>query len=388
MKKTIKILLTMLIILAMFVGTGVLATEVTNDIGAGENNTVVNNTVTGSDTGTNNTTTNTTTTTTGSTTETGEGTEGLTWTDFSNAEIKLVKDGNNRVILSIKNVEKKADSFYFWFITKDKTQPSVDYDNIPKENKLISLDPNVDKYVELNQDLYLWVLEEQYNNGVVHKFIVEGLKLERPEYPKYTDIYRYTVVRNTDSQIVINIPIADGTERKANLKIGEITDTSLLRAIKNNENGAWEKLLNYSKNSNTLFDGKVTLDNYGKVKETINNFNVKFGSYYFMYVELEDENGKYYPAEGVTLAMADGVIGEYWGLYFLGSNDFKWNLGEDNETVTTPDTTTPTNTNKDNTKAKGSIPYAGGATIIVLSIAIISIAGTIAYIKNRDLKGV
>lgn len=384
MKKTIKILLTMLIILAMFIGTGVLATEVTNDIGAGGSNTVVNNTVTGSDTGTNNTTTNTTT---GSTTETGEGTDGLTWTDFSNVEFEIELNNNRNAYLIVKNLEKKPGHYYYYCITAEKTKPE-------KVTNVITASIDITELVELNQDFYIWVVEQQDDD---QKFVIEGKKLERPTYYKDSRAFQYTLCNDSSTQIILNAPFTGN--RKMKVKIGEVTDSSILKAIKNNESGAWNKLLEYSKKANAIVNTTVPSSvapddtyhtGYYYTQPSLMQYSqVKDKQYYFLYAEVEDENGKYYPVEGVTLGLGNKFDNpEGFSIFFYGNDNFEWNLGEDNGTVTKPNTTTPTNTKKDNTTAKGSIPYTGGATIIVLSIAIISIAGTIAYIKNRDLKGV
>lgn len=44
--------------------------------------------------------------------------------------------------------------------------------------------------------------------------------------------------------------------------------------------------------------------------------------------------------------------------------------------------------NKDTTTASGTIPKAGATSAIILIIAIVSVAGVVAYIKNRQLKGI
>ena len=43
---------------------------------------------------------------------------------------------------------------------------------------------------------------------------------------------------------------------------------------------------------------------------------------------------------------------------------------------------------EDTTTAKGNIPYAGGTTVIAIMMLLITAIGTIAFVKNRKLKGI
>lgn len=57
--------------------------------------------------------------------------------------------------------------------------------------------------------------------------------------------------------------------------------------------------------------------------------------------------------------------------------------GENKEEAKTEETK-----KEDTTKAPGSIPYAGGTTAIMLTMVVIAVIGTIAFIKNKKLKGI
>lgn len=92
-----------------------------------------------------------------------------------------------------------------------------------------------------------------------------------------------------------------------------------------------------------------------------------------MYVEFDDENGKYYPIEGVTLAQAwFSSSSEDWDLFAYTKGDFQW------------DGLAPT----DPTTATGELPQTGVSIGITLAIAIVLIGGTVAYIKYKKLKNI
>ena len=109
------------------------------------------------------------------------------------------------------------------------------------------------KYSELNQDLYLWVIEssklkEYYydTNGDyianVTRFLVEGKKLDRAPLPPLNlilqsfDIGYWSSSSNSDiakyTDINFNFPSAT-ENRKFNIKIGRITDNAILKKIQN-----------------------------------------------------------------------------------------------------------------------------------------------------------
>ena len=130
------------------------------------------------------------------------------------------------------------------------------------------------------------------------------------------------------------------------------------------------------------------------------NLSVTDGKYYFLYAELDDENGKYYPVEGITLAKASVTSPSFWSLFFLGSDDFSWDILEDihpiNPTTTTkptttkPTATTPTASTKDTTVAKTAIPFAGNKAFIIFMIVTtlitLAVIGKVQYNKYKDIK--
>lgn len=97
------------------------------------------------------------------------------FTDFSNAKYELLFDINTD--LKISGIKPKDDSknCYYYVITSSNEKPSISFKKngtidteTSKEVELLSVnaeenyiyDYNIDKYVELNQDLYLWVIQD------------------------------------------------------------------------------------------------------------------------------------------------------------------------------------------------------------------------------------
>ena len=285
----------------------------------------------------------------------------------------------------------------------------MSYDN---ENKYL-YSTGLEEYVQLNQDLYLWIVEEKKlekgyyddeNKYVTNKieFVVSGVKLTRPKYPVYAEMFNSTVLADDVAQILFNLP-GDETKRNFTLKIGKITDNNILNGIKNNNGDSWNSLLEYAKNSNAIFNNKLattslvthltysSLDGAEKINLKLDN-----NAYYYMYVVFDDENGKYYPASGLTIAKASvhNDDKKSWSLIFLGDNDFKWDDFGTAQTGTTTDvnttgTTTKTTTNQKSTKANtpSKLPYTGTATIGLL---IVVMAGTAVFfkVKNNKYKGI
>lgn len=325
---------------------------------------------------------------------------GSEWTDFSKAECKL-ENTNNGVDLVISGVGEKKDYSYYYCITADNSEPKFDrkkYDTMVCTNNKFKVS-RVEKYVELNQDLYLWVIEEKNdlndNNEYEYDFRIKGKKLERPAYPKYNKVFSNTFLSNDATQIVFNIPWNHETDRKINIKIGKISDNEILSKIKENKDVGLQKLLEYSKTAKTIYDKQVdssksTITGYSERDYSsyhgspVINLSLENGTYYFMYTELDDENGKYYPVEGITIARAQTYENGAWYLFFLGDESFKWDLSDN------IDTEKPSNEDKkDPTVATKILPNTGATAIAAVIFGVLVINAVVVinkYNKFKDVK--
>lgn len=173
----------------------------------------------------------------------------------------------------------------------------------------------ISRISELNEDMYLWMIQTIWDEEAnrTTKFVVEGQKLERPNYSK--KIYfsmSFTKEEDIEEQVFINLyhPMYTGN-RKFDIKIGKIEDTTILNDIKEEKFYNYNKLLKYSKEDSPIFSGNLQTDNvafsYYNDQEVLFDGStlLEDGEYYYIYIILDDENGKYYPFEGVAPAKAN-----------------------------------------------------------------------------------
>ena len=311
------------------------------------------------------------------------------WTDFSNAKFELKKDGTSKAIIEISNVIAKDDSSYYLFINSNNNKPNVSSDmndkilymSYDKENKMFKTTDTskVAKYVELNQDLYITILEKQSYNS--EKVVVYGEKLNRFDEPKYSDAFHATFMTIDTDQIVTRFTHSGENNRKMQIKVGKVTDSTILQKIKNKDSSGFASLLSLAKSNDGIYNKTVAVNGndyaieycagggWSKENEVINLQGLKDGEYYFLYVKTLDENGKYIEQEAVTLAQAN-VLDNHWSMFFYGSSDFKWaDFG---------------NTEVDNTTADGNLPQAGVKEMIWTSFIVVLLGvGTFSYIQYR-----
>ena len=265
------------------------------------------------------------------------------WTDFSKAKFELKKQGTSDAIIEISGVTPIENNLYYINISSNKNKPNIDEINLDDEIGL-NYDKNSKKfvtyeadklanYVERNQDLYASVIEL---NGSKKSIVSYGNKLTRYSEPKYADGFFATYMSSEGDQIVTTFTHGQSNNRKILIKVGKITDISILKKIKSKNAAGFEELLNYAKSNSSLYNQTIFADkndgfaieyNAGSYKNTNNSIisikGLEDEAYYFLYVKTDDENGKYISNEAVTLAQASTPAG-HWYLHFLGSDDFKW----------------------------------------------------------------
>ncbi len=315
------------------------------------------------------------------------------WTDFSKAEFELSKEGVSDASIQISNVTAKEKSSYYMVITPNANEASIPskgalsdesislkYDAENKKFVTVNIS-KVANYVELNQDIYVNIIER--NSSGQEKVVFHGKKLEKYEEPKYADAFHATFMTKDTDQLVTCFTHFEKNNRKIQIKIGKITDQSILQKIKNNDISGFASLLDFAKKSNGIFDKVVDADKddyfaieYNadseenrKNQEVINLNNIEDGAYYYLYVKADGENGKYTSPEAVTLAEGN-VRSNSWGLFFYGSSDFKWaDFGD---------------AGVDNTTANGKIPQTGANMMIWASLGLALIGGgAFSYIQYR-----
>ena len=226
--------------------------------------------------------------------------------------------------------------------------------------------------LQLKGDVYFWIfqLDDTALGTTKTGSLVYSAKMERPDDKKYSELFGSPLIGSTLTYISINTPMENYLTRKAQFRIGEIKDNSILSEIKNNDmiNG-YDKLLKYGKTSSTIYDG-VLEGNPNFAANLYNDLlgNVKNDTYYFIYTKFDDEEGKYYPVEGVTVGLGLAPTTKSCEIAFFGNPKFNWNNFKD--TDSNKDTTDDNEESKeDTTVATTPIPKAG-KNMIILEIAI------------------
>lgn len=293
--------------------------------------------------------------------------DGIVWTDPSNIKFTVTED------FYLKVTGLKEDGKYYGFISNGKIAPTVpDTGWIENENLPVTNKPgfSISKYLEKSGDIYVWIYETQIVNNVrQNKCIIEAQKIERPAPKKIgTRMKCYFLNEETSTHLFEAYNYENA--RKINVKIGKVTDKSILRAIKNGETDCLQKLLDYAKNADSIYTGTVPL---GRSESITNKLNLVNDEYYYVYMVLDDENGKYFPVEDVSLYQAltyekDGKTSK--NLFDYLNDNFKWNLGNDDTTI-------------DNTTATGKLPQTGASIVIYVAITLVIVAGVIFAIKYK-----
>ena len=189
--------------------------------------------------------------------DTNTGTDTIEWTDFSNAEYKADWDGVCKIRAEVSNVTTKEERTYYAIITKDESKPELNIKNgeLMSKDSSNNLFVDITQYAELNQDLYLWIIEHD-NTSIKENFVVSAKKIERPELRKYTSVFKSTYISSSGFQLCFNIPYSTN-QRKFNVKVGKITDNNILKSIKNNESTAFDNLISYAKSSNSIYNTEL-----------------------------------------------------------------------------------------------------------------------------------
>ena len=207
------------------------------------------------------------------------------------------------------------------------------------------------------------------DNKRENKFILESYKVERPALLKLGERFSVYFLKEETSVFNHNINGVSNKERKLKVKIGTISDNSILKAIKNNESGNLEKLLTYSKSAKSTYTGTLPMNESTSIVDKI---GVVDGQYYYAYFELDDENGKYYPIEDVMLYQGK-VDSSTKVLLNYKDAQYKWNITDDSTSTPTDTTITPDK----------KLPQTGEKIAIIGTIGIAVVVTIVLGIKAK-----
>ena len=321
--------------------------------------------------------------------------------DFSNAKYSFEYFAAGSAFLKITGVNIASDediTRHKIAITTENVEPTVDDDyqfiNIFKADDGGYKSGSVESFLQLNyKNYYVWVYFIDYSktgNDKYNLLNAGGTQVARIADKLYSDVFSATFLSKNQTQIVLNVPWESMTQRNMQIKVGEINDISILNKIKNSDVNGMKELLSYAKSTtNAIYNQKVKSTMFNSYSQNGYSELIDLGfdrlkdkSYYFLYVQLDDENGKYYPVEGVTLAQSSKIdLNNYWSMIFLGSDEFSWSG------LATPEPTgDPTGTTDTSISTQG-LPYTGKESIIALAIVSV-IASCVLFVKNEDYKDV
>lgn len=335
-------------------------------------------------------------------TEQNEEDNGLKWTDFSSARITLKSEKYGElsakyfVIVKGVNLLGKSEEFhdrYQMFVTTDKNYtPELEKEEGYKINDWIGVNSNKapslydtskelgiyitpEIYQQAGEKLYVWIREKQYNSNnskFEYKYQMKAVEINRvPQWPLGTRISGFFTYEETS---LILYDYYEAGNKTIKYKIGKITDKSILRSIKNGESGCLSELMKYAKNASNGYSGTAKT---GQTDEIVSKLNLSNDEYYYVYMELDTENGKYYHIEDVSLYQAKYLSGiNKWYLYNYLDQEFVWNLGEEPQQ--------DNNTTVDNTISKDIIPNTGKTLAFSLLVIGVSTLGILGYKKMKE----
>lgn len=257
--------------------------------------------------------------------------EGLKDNDQSNAYIRITdatfaEDSSFKVIISKDNTDI-PESFN---ASSDEYDRSALLCSLKLENGTVIDNATVCssdylKATEKYGDVYVTFYEDIKDGPVEYKKVSDTILVSRPaSLPLSKRITAYLFPDRTSFFLRSLNYIS--TERKVNYKIGVISDKSILNKIKNGNYVGLQELLTYAKNDNNSAMSGNTKADYSQ-PALLNQNKLVEGSYYYVYLELDDENGTYYPVEDVNLYLCMKADNGLWLADYTDSS-FTWNLEE------------------------------------------------------------
>ncbi|MBE6153634.1 MAG: hypothetical protein E7166_05370 [Firmicutes bacterium] len=315
-------------------------------------------------------------------------------TDFSNATLTvegLTDESHTTAYISVSNVVLDSEIDYKAVFTKTANVVNS-FTNAPDlspsiytENGTIKIS-SYTSAAERYGDVYVTFYEKEKTTGNYTK-VSNPILVKRPEELKITK--RIHTGLYEDSSILIFNSINNlATTKTANYKIGKVTDNNIFKNVKNGNYSGLESLLTYAKNdNNAVKTGAVELKSTAPSLYAQND--LQDGSYYYVYFDLDTENGKYYPVEDVNLYQAKTTSnGKIW-LYDYLSSEFEWNIDEDSSLTEWEKYVELFKNNKYTTEYKSTVESAGGTLTIqhdesTLKLILNDSTGTFTTVFNHN----
>lgn len=311
----------------------------------------------------------------------------------NNSNIKLEYIYENRIPkIKISGLENVKDNKYVIYISGEKKQvTNEDLKNFQSNKEIVKIENGEykwynDKLIELlekGQDIYMSIVTlKKDKSSEIEDIVIDQYKMA--EYPYYFKDYRafqYSNINNSFYQIITNFVSNNKNARKAKIKIGKITDDTILNKYKQNPISTTDELISFAKKDSGIFNNVLSEDDtfynmsFEKRTQLFDGINkLERGKYYYIYLSTDDEDGKYKHQEAITIAQANNMIEKHniWDLFLYGDEKFKWSEG----TI-----------NNDNTTVKGRLPQTGVRYLSYISvIGIFATLGVTTYKIYRKNK--
>lgn len=284
-------------------------------------------------------------------------------------------EGNKLIISGL------PDGEYRYFADTNSTATD---DGLTAKNKLKKDGSNyIHEYsldlLVLNQDIYAHV----YTDNGSSSSKVTDIKITKPEFNDANYFTDYTDATYMGCLFKFNFPFnlnSEGSVIKFRYKIGRINDNSVLLSIKNNESSGFSKLAEYAKNDNSpVFNETIASNDFNGYSGNINLTGQQLvnDAYYYLYAELDTENGKYIPLSSITLAEASVYpdIDYHWYMFFYGSSKFNFDGVEE-----------PATPSEKKEKLPDRLADTGEKALVFSLVGIAAVASVVLFRKNKNIK--
>ena len=289
--------------------------------------------------------------------------------DFSNAKFSYNLESLKYLEITISDYSKKENSRYYMYISKNKNENIT---SIPENAAIIVIDnegigkaifngEEASKILEYTGTNYIYIIEKNMNDNT-QTVILKAKEMPTIALPSLGLRLDMLLAEPTNTKVYNIVQMNDN--RKITYKIGKITSNDILRSFKKDSSSvAYSKLLDYAKNANYMSTGTITTN--GLDYNIVNKLNIEKGAYYFVYMVVDNENGKYIDIEDVAI-YTESNVKEGNALIHFDFADIEVEEEEDNTVV--PD---------------AKLPQTGVSYIIMIAIGIVVVVGIIAYKKYK-----
>lgn len=252
-------------------------------------------------------------------------------------DVKVSLVNNSDVEGAINNTYLVVDvsEYYYILYSKDDNVSTtlsdsqlMDSGAYWNDSKKVIESKNYTKYASQFGDLYVTLYS--YNDGYYNK-VSDSILVKRPDYLPYgsrMDVHASSITNSIDVSIndIYNI------NSTINIKVGEINDEDILNNFALTHK--YDEVLEYAKKdskaiknfSQSLLNMPGEYDSEGIVDD----------NYYYIYLSIDTENGKYYPLDEIAVCQAkNGNLESDCDFEFVKSEE---NQNSDDKSDVTDDT--------------------------------------------------